>query len=361
MIALDGVRLRRGEFQLDVSAHFDRPVTGVYGPSGCGKSTLLHVIAGLARPDAGRVTLDGAVVADGAARRHVPAWKRRLGVVFQDARLLPHLTVRGNLRYGERLVPAAARRFDFGAIVDLLGLGALLERRSGGLSGGERQRVALGRALLTSPRALLLDEPLAALDPGIKRQILPFFERIRDELAIPLLYVSHDLRELLQLTDHLAVLESGALRGHGRYTDLALGGRVPTAGLVNVFPAAVRSHDEVAGLTHLALLRDGVDAGAAIRTPLSVADHAIGATVPVAVRPEDVALALAPVENISVQNQIPGRVRRERDHDGEVLVEVDIGVPLLVEVTRRTVESLRLQPGREVWCLVKSAAVQYLR
>jgi len=260
-------------------------------------------------------------------------------------------------------VPRPERRFAFGDIVALLALGPLLDRRPATLSGGERQRVALGRALLTSPRALLLDEPLAALDPGRKRLVLPFFERVRDELRIPLVYVSHDLSELLQLGDHLAVLDDGRLRGHGRFTDLALEGRVPPAGLVNVLRGVVQAHDEAAGMTHVAL-GPAARAGAApvvLHAPLAL-DHAPGAPAILAVRPEDVALALAPVAGISIQNQVPGQVGRELDLDDRVLVEVDLGgAPLLVEVTRRTVQSLRLDPGRAVWCLVKSAAVQYLR
>jgi len=359
-IAFEDVRLERGDFTLALTATLDRPVTGLYGPSGAGKSTLLHVLAGLVRPTAGRVRIDADVLVDAARGVHVPPWRRRLGVVFQDGRLLPHLTVAGNLRYGERLVAPAARRFRFADIVALLALEPLLARRPDTLSGGERQRVALGRALLTSPRALLLDEPLAALDPGRKRLVLPFFERVRDELAIPLLYVSHDLSELLQLGDHLAVLDAGALRGLGRYADLALEGRVPTAGLLNVLRGTVRAHDEAAGMTAVALAPDAP--ACTLQAPLA-AGLPVGGAAVLAVRPEDVALSLARVEGISIQNQLRGRVGREREHEGQVLLEVDVGapVPLLVEVSRRTVRTLHLDPGREVWCLVKSAAVQVLR
>jgi molybdate transport system ATP-binding protein len=355
-IAFEDLRLDRGSFRLAVTARLDRPVTGLYGPSGAGKSTLLHVLAGLVRPTGGRVLLDGELLADGDRGLHVPPWRRRLGVVFQDGRLLPHLTVAGNLRYGERLVPRPERRFHFPDVVDLLALGPLLARRPATLSGGERQRVALGRALLTSPRALLLDEPLAALDPGRKRLVLPFFERVRDDLGIPFVYVSHDLTELLQLGDHLAILDAGLLRGPGRYADLALEGRIPTAGLVNVLRGVVQAHDRAAGLTAVALAGGACIIHAPLAEPLAPGGPAV-----LAVRPEDVALALARVDGISIQNQLPGRVGREREHEGQALVEVDVGVPLLVEVSRRTVRTLRLDPGREVWCLVKAAAIAYLR
>lgn len=200
---------RQGAFELRIAATLADPSTGILGPSGSGKTTLLHVIAGLIRPVQGRIVVDGVVLDDTAARIHVPVHLRRIGMVFQHGRLLPHLTVDGNLRFGERLLPPDQRRVAFREVVELLELAPLLTRRPAGLSGGERQRVALGRALLASPRILLLDEPLAALDQRLKQQVLPFLHRVLTDLRIPFLYVSHDLTEMHGLVGELLTIDQG--------------------------------------------------------------------------------------------------------------------------------------------------------
>ncbi len=206
MLELD-VEVRRGDFRLAVAATLDAPVTGIFGPSGCGKSTLLGAVAGLVTPDRGRIVLDGEVLADTARRLMLPPQRRQIGLVFQDARLFPHLSVEDNLLYGFKRRAPDERRFTLGDIAALLEIGHLLPRRPADLSGGEKQRVALGRAILYSPRLLLLDEPLSSLDNRRKAQILPFLRRVRDEVRIPMLYVSHAMEEIAYLTDtvvHLA-------------------------------------------------------------------------------------------------------------------------------------------------------------
>lgn len=213
-------RLARPGFTLDVDLRIEHPVTGLLGPSGSGKTTLLHLIGGLVRPDAGRITLNGATLSDSASRTFAPPHRRRLGIVFQDGRLFPHLDVRANLLYGHRLTPPSERRFGLEEIVELLELGPLLRRNPAGLSGGEHQRVTLGRAILCAPKLLLFDEPLAALDRRLKQQILPFFQKIRDVTGIPILYVSHAPREVLALTDRLVVMERGRVLGHGPIAEL---------------------------------------------------------------------------------------------------------------------------------------------
>lgn len=184
-------------------------MVGLFGPSGSGKTTVLNVIAGLVRPDAGRVVIDERVLLDTAGKVFAPPHKRRIAYVFQEGRLFPHLSVRQNLVYGRWFTPRRERWGGFDEIVALLGIGALLERRPKTLSGGEQQRVAIGRALLASPRLLLMDEPLAALDDARKGETLPYIERLRDELAIPIVYVSHSLAEVERLTRHIVRLEGG--------------------------------------------------------------------------------------------------------------------------------------------------------
>jgi molybdate transport system ATP-binding protein len=201
----------RGAFRLHAQAGLASGATGITGPSGCGKSTLLALIAGLLRPRAGCLHFDRETIVDVAAHKFTPAWQRRFALVFQDGQLFPHLTVRDNLLYGYRRRAADERRFELPQVLDLLEIGALLQRRPAQLSGGERQRVALGRALLYSPRLLLLDEPLASLDERLKLQILPFLKRVKVETAIPMVYVSHARTEVEYLADRTFEMRDGRL------------------------------------------------------------------------------------------------------------------------------------------------------
>lgn len=209
------VEKQLGEFSLSASFASEGRVTGLFGASGAGKSSLINMIAGLLRPDRGTIVIDGETVDDTAAGIHVPTWRRRIGYVFQDARLFPHLNVAQNLDYGRRMNRLAADPAQHTRVVDLLDIGALLDRRPGKLSGGERQRVALGRALLSKPRLLLLDEPLGALDEARKLEILPYLVRLRDEANVPMVYVSHDVAELRQLATQIVMLRQGRVTSFG--------------------------------------------------------------------------------------------------------------------------------------------------
>jgi molybdate transport system ATP-binding protein len=203
------VRHRLERIALDVTLRAGAGLTAIVGPSGAGKTTLLHVIAGLVRPDEGRVVLGDEVLVDTSRGTWVPPDRRRVGYVTQDSRLFPHLTVGQNLGFGHWFTPAAARRLSVGAVVEMLDLAALLARRPSRLSGGERQRVALGRALVTSPRLLLLDEPLAAVDVARRQEILPYLDRLRRELTIPTLYVTHTIAEVQDRAEAIATLDEG--------------------------------------------------------------------------------------------------------------------------------------------------------
>jgi molybdate transport system ATP-binding protein len=204
-----------GEFSIEAAFTSEGRVTGLFGASGAGKTSLINIIAGLLKPDRGIVTLDGETLDDTAANVHVPPYRRRIGYVFQDARLFPHLDVRQNLDYGRRMNGLTEDSAQRKRVVDLLDIGALLKRRPGQLSGGERQRVAFGRALLSKPRLLLLDEPLGALDEGRKLEILPYLVRLRDEAGIPMVYVSHDAAELRQLATQIVMLRGGRITAFG--------------------------------------------------------------------------------------------------------------------------------------------------
>lgn len=355
-------------FSLHISTAITSDVTGVFGISGAGKSTLLAILAGLVRPRAGRATLDGEVLFDLARGVFVPPHRRRVAVVFQDGRLFPHLDVLGNLRYPR---PARARTSDrekhltFDEVVELLALGPLLDRRVTTLSGGEQQRVALGRALLARPRLLLLDEPLASLDAGMKRQVLPLLQRVA-RCGVPMLYVSHDVGEILHLTSDLLVLDGGRVVGqgafHGVVRDPAVFRIAARTGLENVLRARVLQHLPDAGLTRVEIVSDVKASGTAMASEWVVPplERAVGETVSLAIRPEDIAIALTRHDGVSIQNQIRGVVLRETDVAGRGLVEVDVGYPLLVEVSLRAVANLNLHTGREVFCLFKAHAVRCL-
>lgn len=215
------VTRRQGDFL--VNAAFEGPASGVtalYGPSGAGKTSVINMVAGLMRPDTGRIRVNGMCLFDSDRRIDLPPQRRRIGYVFQDGRLLPHLSVRGNLTYGMHLTPADRRFVTFDAVIALLGIGDLLDRRPAKLSGGEKQRVAIGRALLTSPAMLLMDEPLASLDTARKAEVLPFITRLSREYAIPILYVSHIMDEIVHLADHLVIMDRGHVNASGELESL---------------------------------------------------------------------------------------------------------------------------------------------
>ena len=215
------VKRKQGDFIIDASFRgAESGVTALYGPSGAGKTSIVNMVAGLMRPDSGRIAVNGLCLYDSVRHIDLPPEKRRIGYVFQDGRLLPHLSVRSNLTYGMRLTPAGRRFVKFDQVVDLLGLSLLLHRRPARLSGGEKQRVAIGRALLTSPAMLLMDEPLASLDAARKAEVLPFIMRLSREFSIPILYVSHALDEILNLSSHMVMMQEGRVRAHGYLEDL---------------------------------------------------------------------------------------------------------------------------------------------
>jgi molybdate transport system ATP-binding protein len=214
------IRRRLGAFSLDATFQTSGRLTALFGPSGSGKTSLVNLIGGLLRPDEGRIITDGRVLADSAARIFLPKHRRRIGYVFQDARLFPHMTVGQNLRYGRFFTPAAERYSDMEGVVQLLGIGHLLGRRPGLLSGGEKQRVAIGRALLASPRLILMDEPLASLDDRRKAEIMPYIERLRDETKIPIVYVSHSVAEVARLATDIVVLDEGKVAASGPTSEI---------------------------------------------------------------------------------------------------------------------------------------------
>jgi molybdate transport system ATP-binding protein len=345
-------RLDLGGFRL--AAAFttpDRGITALFGPSGSGKSTLLRCIAGLERA-AGHLQVGAETWQDGSV--FLPAHRRALGYVFQEASLFPHLSVRANLDYGYRRTPPGERRLAPEQVIDWLGIAPLLGRRSQTLSGGERQRVAIGRALLASPRLLLMDEPLSALDRHAKQEILPYLERLARELDLPILYVSHALDEVARLADHLVLLEAGRVSASGPLAelatrlDLALAHGNEAEAIVD---GRVAGHDETFHLTLVDF------SGGRLCVPRHPTQP--GQRVRIRILARDVSLTLQHQVATSILNIFPVTVTEvAEDSPAQVVVRLDAaGTPLLARITRKSAAALAIEPGHPLYAQVKSVAI----
>lgn len=338
-------------FTLDVDVTAPSGVTALFGRSGTGKSTVVNAVAGLLRPERGRVVIDGRVLLDTERRLNVPPHRRRIGYVFQDARLFPHLTVQQNLTYGRFFAPRGGQ--EMAEVVDLLGIDHLLTRRPGALSGGEKQRVAIGRALLSNPQLLLMDEPLAALDEARKAEILPYLERLRDRTRIPILLVSHSVAEVARLATTVILLDAGRVLRAGPVAEVlsdpeaspALGRRDTGAVL-----DAVVEQTESDGLTRLAspggpLYLPGIDAP-------------VGTTLRLRIPAQEVILSREAPSGLSALNILSGTVARIDAEGLDALVTVAVGDQhLLARITQRSVAALELSPGVPVHAIAKSMAL----
>ena len=348
------VRRSFGGFQLDTQFQAFGGLTALFGRSGAGKTSLVNLLAGLERPEAGRISVNGHVLFDSEAGIDVPPEGRRLGYVFQEARLFPHLSVESNLTYGMKLLAASERHQDAGQVIDLLDLAPLLARRPRTLSGGEKQRVALGRALLASPRLLLMDEPLASLDSARKNEILPFIERLRDDIKLPIVYVSHALEEVIRLADTMVILSDGQVVASGGVEDLMsrldlrpLTGRYEAGAVLSV---TVTGRDADFGLSQLSFGGN--------RFLVPALDLAEGATLRLRVRARDVSLSLEAPQGSSILNVFEGTITEiEAGEGAQADVLIDIGVPLMARITRKSIHDLGLKPGMAVHALVKAVAI----
>ncbi len=343
-------------FSLNVDLNLPgRGITILFGHSGSGKTTCLRCIAGLERASEGYLQINGELWEDSSKGIFVPTHKRALGYVFQEASLFPHLSVRKNLEYGLRRVPAEQHRVSWDKILDLLGIGHLLERMPDRLSGGERQRVGIARALLTSPTLLLMDEPLAALDLQRKNEILPYLERLHDELDIPILYISHSPEEVARLADYVVLLNQGTVAAEGGVQETMARLDLPTAfsGEASVVIAArVARHDDTYHLTTLTF------PGGEVLVSQRLAP--VGQPVRVQVYARDVSLAAEKPLHTSISNLVQARVTEVVDADtpSHVLVRLEAETtPLLARITRRSRDQLDIKPGMQFWAQIKSVAL----
>lgn len=355
MISVD-VELKLGAFHLDVAFENDAGITALFGRSGAGKSMTINLISGLVRPDRGHIALDGRTLVDTERSIFVPAYRRRVGLVFQDAQLFPHLSVRQNLMFGRWFAPTLERSIDFSSAVETLGIGHLLKRKPAHLSGGEKQRVALGRALLASPRMLLMDEPLASLDTERKIEILPLIERLRDEYRIPIVYVSHSIEEVARLASRVVVLEGGHVVATGAVEDV-LGPGLRDAGMSrfarsSVITGRLSGVDGGYGLTEISH-----PAGTIWLTGRA---GPVGREARVVIKATDITLSKTRAEGLSVQTMLAGKVASIETDGGPVAavtIALDGQGKLFALATRKAIDELGLDRGDRVFALVKTVAL----
>jgi molybdate transport system ATP-binding protein len=352
-----------------LQAEFEAPTPGIvalFGRSGCGKTTLINIIAGLLDADEARIQLDDLVLCDTRAGTSVPVELRRIGYVFQDGRLFPHLNVLANLRYGLKRSLRGARQpvawgrqahpIAFDEVIALLGLATLLDRRPHQLSGGERQRVGLGRALLSQPQLLLLDEPLASLDVARREEVLPYLEALRDRLSMPMVYVSHQFDEVLQLATHMVLMEAGRVVAQGSLSEVSL--RPELRAIIgpdsvgSVLDGVVTKTDPARAMADLKLGNGNLQ--------VSLRDVTVGSRARVQLLARDIILAIEKPSGLSVRNMLQGLVAEvSPDDDDAVLVKVDIGgATVLARITRDAATALSLHKGSSVWVLVKAVSTR---
>ena len=347
-------RKRLAEFEWQGELELKAGVTALFGRSGAGKTSLVNMIAGLLTPDEGEITIGGSCVFASRTGVNLPPEQRSVGVVFQDGRLFPHLTVRGNLRFGRRRGPRSAPALD--EIVELLELESLLQRRPMSLSGGERQRVAIGRALLTAPEVLLLDEPLAGLDGERREEVLGFLERLKRDRDLVTVYVTHQIEEVVRLADRLALIDRGVVRSVGDPMELlgrpelqALTGRRSAGALLS---CRIERSEDGDGLSRLSC------SGHTLFLPRLELPQGTG--IMLQVRAGDVSLSLEPPRRSSVLNVMSGTIERVVHENGALAdVVVNVGQTLWARVTRRSVRELGLAPGIRVFATIKAASLYF--
>ena len=352
------IKYRRGDFLLQMKDFIPDGIVGIFGPSGSGKSSLLKVLAGIEHPDEGQIIVRGHEFFNRSCKIKVPARKRKMGLVFQEGRLFPHMNVRKNLLYGHN----TSFPIGLNEVVNLLEIGHLLDKKPDQCSGGEKQRVAIGRMLLNSPEVLMLDEPFSALDQRLRRNIIPYLIRIHEKYRLPIWVVSHDICDLLMLTNQLMIINNGTVLGSGNYLDLLfdpmVGSILQQEEEINAVRLRAQSIDVVNGMTAFYYYSDYASNHLLIdvEQQLLPDDQLI-----ISIAPQSISLSLERVESISTRNQLKGTITSIKELGRKVFCQVDIGFPLLVEITRSSMERMNLRVGMPVYSLFKSGSVNILR
>ena len=345
------LELPRRDFLLKLEGGFEKKTVGIFGPSGAGKTSFFQALCGLEKPAMAKIELNGRALNDTENRIFEAPQKRGIGVVFQEKLLFPHLNVKKNLLFGVRYNNRDS--LPFNDIVDLLELEKLLDSMPSEISGGEQQRAAIGRALLSGPELLLLDEPFNAVDEALRRNILPYLRRVRDELNIPMLVISHDLPDIQALTNDIYLIENGRCAGYGSVYDLLESNKdfAKTSRLTNNLE--LTSPQERDDGLFLCKLKNAPNCH--IKVPKIPADSPFFLTL----HPDEIALSLTRISGISIQNQIPGKIKKITRTNGSVYCLVDVGLPLIAKVTTYAINNMKLEEGLPVFCMFKAHALHY--
>ncbi len=354
------IKHKQGDFCLEAEFHCTESALGIFGPSGCGKSTLFRAIAGLDRPPRGHIRLDGKTLFDADRKIFIPPHKRNIGLIFQDARLFPHWTVEKNLRAGEGIT-GNKPSYDFDDIVDLLNIRELIDRSVDDLSGGEKQRIAIGRTLLAHPQLLLLDEPVTGLDASLKIQILPFLAKVHQALKLPTILISHNLGEILQLTNQLLLMRNGSIVGNNTLDKLvqnpATLQELKDADLTNIIRGRIKAHNPSRGTTEVETLNNPDQT---IR--IELVDHlSVGSEISIGIAANQIALSTGRIETISIRNQLAGSVVQIVHASDRSVCHIETQAGLLfAEITPGTAQDFKLGVGSNIWVLFKSMATKHL-
>ncbi|MFV0378760.1 MAG: molybdenum ABC transporter ATP-binding protein [Mangrovibacterium sp.] len=350
------IKLKRDSFDVLVNETFNNGITGIFGPSGSGKTSLLNAICGLATPCEGYISINGKTVFNRSEKINIPVEQRRIGYVFQEGRLFPHLTVDKNLRYGMK---GNCPDGYFNKVVDLLNLRHILTSKPSKISGGERQRTALGRALLSSPELLLLDEPFSALDSNLRQQILPFLLKVHQTISIPIMVVSHDITDLLKLSNRICLMQTGRVIGHDDYHQLLRQPQLQSFfgkhSLLNALSMRVVRADEETGITHVCFGESHNWIKVLVEKSQRV--YKKGDELKLFIASDDIALSSKRLPYVTIQNQLDGIILDIIVRENTRLCLVNVGFPLVVEVTAESLRRMDIEVGASVWCLFKSVAI----
>ncbi len=349
------ITLKRTDFTLDIDCDIDAHITGIFGPSGAGKTTFLHTLAGLQTPDSGYIRIADHEVFNAQKEINLPPEKRNVGIVFQEGRLFPHMNVIQNLKYGVKQKPSID---NFREVTELLKITDILNSKVSKISGGQAQRVAIGRALLSNPDILVLDEPFSALDKGLRQHIILLLKPLISEFKIPVLVISHDLSDLLMLSDTLLIIKEGKCIGYGNYYDLIGKNEVTEAlnnsGLINSVELTIQYVDGDKGLVILNHGDQQIYAESWLNEDRFIDDNKVS----IMLRPEDVTLASHRIDDISIQNQLEGKIEKLIMTRNRVLCVIDHGFKLISEVSLATKQKMDLKEGKKIWSLFKAAAIK---
>jgi len=349
------IALERPGFILEVNCEIEAQITGIFGPSGAGKTTFLQAMAGLQTPDSGSITIADRLVFNKSQKLNLPPEQRNIGFVFQEGRLFPHLNVLHNLKYGFK---SKSDIEYFWEVIELLKITDILNKKVTQISGGQAQRVAIGRALLSKPDILVLDEPFSALDKGLRQHIISLLKPLLATFKLPVLIISHDLSDLLMLSDSLLVIDGGKCYGHGNYYDLISRSEaveiLNDSGLVNTIELEIKSVDAEGGLMILAHENRKLFAESRLTESRFIDDNKVS----IVLRPEDITLAAHRIEDISIQNQLEGKIEKLITSHNRVLCLIDHGFKLIAEVSLATKHKMKLEEGKTIWSLFKAAAIK---